>query len=206
MRRLNFILLGICWMSCSMAATSIDNLTQLLNRYTTYSADFKQLTLGSNNQVTQQGSGHVMIKRPGKFRWVTETPVKEQLIINGSTLWRYDVSLMQATKKITTDNGRADNPVSLLTARVNDLVHNYTVFLVGLQGKAWYELIPRTANAGFKKVYFYFEQGQLTQLIVVNNLDERSLFQFSNIRLNEAIPDSTFIFTPAKGVDVDIES
>lgn len=206
MRRLSFILVGLCWISYSMAATSIDNLTQLLNRYASYSADFKQITLGANNQVAQQGSGHVLIKRPGKFRWTTDSPVKEQLIINGNTVWRYDVSLMQATKKITTDNGRSDNPVSLLTARVNDLVHNYTVFLVSLQGKSWYELIPRTADAGFKKVYFYFEQGQLTQLIVVNNLGERSLFQFSNIRLNDSIPDSAFIFTPTKGVDVDIES
>lgn len=205
MRRLGFILLGMCWISCSIAATSIDNLTQLLNRYTTYCADFKQLTLGANNQVAQQGYGHVIIQRPGKFRWVTEKPVNEELIINGNTMWRYDVSLMEATKKITNDNGNTDNPVSLLTTRVNDLVRNYTVILVKLQGKPWYQLIPRRPNVGFKKIYLYFEKAQLTQLIVVNNLGERSLFQFSNIRLNQPVPASTFIFTPTKGVDVDIE-
>ena len=203
MKRIILLVLGIFWLSSSIAATSIDNLTQLLNRYATYSADFKQLTLGANGDVAQQGYGHVMIVRPGKFRWVTETPMREILIINGNTLWRYDPSLMQATKSVVNDNGNSSNPVSLLTAPVYDLVHNYTVFLVGLQGKTWYQLIPRSPNAGFRSVYFYFAQAQLTEMIVVNTLGERSLFQFSNIQLNQTIPASAFIFTPSKGVDVD---
>ena len=201
-QRFFYVLLSLCWLSCAEAATSIDRLTQLLNQYTTYSADFKQLTLGTNDQIVQQSYGHVMIQRPGKFRWVVTDPLKEVLIVNGNTLWHYDVALMQATKTTVNDQGNAANPVSLLTAPVGDLMRNYTVFLVGLYGKAWYELIPRSPNAGFKKIYFYFEQGQLTQLIVVNNLNERSLFQFSGIQLNQPISTHAFIFTPPKGVDV----
>ena len=63
-------------------------------------------------------------------------------------------------------------------------------------------LLPKSDAVGFEKVEMIFANNQLVRMIVVNSLSQTSQFDFSNIQLNQALPDSLFSFAPPKGVDV----
>src|SRR3989338_3432080 len=79
--------------------TAALELTQLLNGFSTFQAQFTQTTTDVNHQVLQQSSGTMMLMRPGRFRWETQNPTHQIVITDGKTLWIYDVDLKQATKQ-----------------------------------------------------------------------------------------------------------
>ncbi len=191
-------------MNSLIYAAPVDQLARLLNGFTTYQADFQQLVVNDQQQLQSQSSGTFEIKRPNKFRWFSKAPDNTLVITNGNTLWHYDIDLQQATRQTIKPGMQAQNPAMLLSSEVNHITDHYKVSLAKLENQNWFLLVPKN-NQNYKKIYLFFQQNQLTQIIVVNNLDERSLFKFSNVRLNHAIADSEFIFTAPRGVDVDVQ-
>ncbi len=186
-------------------ATPASDLSNLLAHFSTYQADFKQWVVNDKQQLQSQSTGTFEIKRPNKFRWVTNAPSKTLIIADGNTLWHYDATLQEATKQILRPGSLAQNPAMLLSSNVEHFSTHFTVYSVMLMGEKWFLLTPKTTQ-NYKKIYLYFHQNTLTKIMVINNLDDRSLFQFSNIVQNHAIPDTNFIFKAPKGVDVDVQN
>lgn len=189
----------------STLASPVNELTRLLGNYTTYSADFSQVTLDDQKHYSQEGQGRVYINRPDSFCWETLKPGDELVIAHGSTLWHYDAALAQATEQQMSAEQMAQNPAMILMRRVADVTKLYNVSKVQLRGKPWFLLKPKKAGEGVQKIYLYFAHGQMTRLIVVNNLGDRSLFDFSHIQLNRSLSSSLFTFKPPKGVDLNVQ-
>lgn len=176
-------------------------LGKLLQNFQTYQAKFSQVTLDANGAIKQRTHGCVMIKRPGGFRWETETPTKQIVIVDGKTLWTYDVDLQQATKR-TLDQKTTINPASLLSGSVSDLTSQFTVSIISGHPETFL-LKPKQKNAvNFKSVELRFIDGRLTRMKVVNSLGETSVFNFSHIQLNRPLSSSLFQFKPPPDVDV----
>lgn len=200
------ILLSSIIISCVATASPQSQLVQYLGGYTTYSADFKQITLNDQKQVQQQSSGQITIKRPGRMRWETVTPQRELMIMNGNTLWRYDPELKQATKQAVNQQHQGFNPAFLLSSKVDSVIKEFDVTVVKLQGEDWYRLTPKkTQQSSFKALYLNFKHGMLMKLLVINNLGERSLFHFKHVTINQSVDAEAFQFKPPKGVDVDVQ-
>jgi outer membrane lipoprotein carrier protein len=185
-------------------ATPVQQLTSLLGGFTSYKANFKQWVVDDQQQLQSESNGVFEIKRPNKFRWLTKAPNNTLIIANGNTLWHYDVDLQQATQQVLKPGSQAENPAMLLSSKVSDLSSTFSVSSVKLQGKDWFLLKPKETQ-NYKRIYLYFDKGQLTKIIVINNLGDRSLFDFSNIVMNHTIPDSDFVFNTPKGVDLDVQ-
>ena len=111
---------------------------------------------------------------------------------------------MQATEQTLQPGTQTENPAMLLSAKVHDLAVNFAVSTVTFQGHQWFKLIPKK-NANYQAIYLYFLHHQLTKIMVINNIGERSLFQFFDIKLNQPLPSAIFTFKPPKGVDVDVQ-
>ncbi|MFK3617120.1 outer membrane lipoprotein chaperone LolA, partial [Coxiella burnetii] len=111
-------LLGIFLFSLSgivsAQSDATTQLSQLLSNFRTYQAKFNQITFDGQDRVIQQSHGRVMIMRPGRFRWETDSPTKQIIITNGKTLWVYDVDLSQATQQPLAQKTNI-NPASLLS-------------------------------------------------------------------------------------------
>ncbi len=187
-------------------ASPLNELTRLLGSYTTYTADFDQVTLDDQKHYSQGNKGRIYIQRPDSFRWETNAPDNELVIARGAILWHYDQALAQATKQRISVAQMAQNPAMILMRRVSDISKRYIVRMVQLHGHQWFQLKPKHVGEGVRQIYLYFDQAQMQKLIVVNNLGERSLFMFSHIQLNHALNEDLFEFKPPKGVDVDVQS
>ena len=176
-------------------------LAKSLQKFSTYTADFRQVTYGSNGHVLQTSRGRVMIKRPGGFRWESDSPTKQIILTDGKALWVYNIDLAQATRQ--TVNQKANiNPASLLSGSIKDLTQQFDVKILPNQHLQLFQLKPKGTGVSFKWVLLEFRNGELVGMKLLNNLDETSVFSFSKIRLNQTLPTSLFQFKPPKGVDV----
>ena len=54
-----------------------------------YSAEFVQTSHLRTTGQAMEARGTVAFKKPGKMRWVYETPMKQEIISDGETLWLY---------------------------------------------------------------------------------------------------------------------
>lgn len=181
---------------------ALTELSQLLSSFNTYTAEFSQKTLDGADRVLQKSSGLVMIKRPGKFRWVILSPSKQTLVTNGKLFWFYDVDLAQATEQKLSNKTQID-PASILSGSAADLAKNFSVSgLFVSQVSSSFLLLPKQDDYGFKKVILTFEDKRLSRLLIENNLSQISIFVFSKVRLNTALSDDLFNFQAPPGVDV----
>ncbi|AIT63319.1 outer membrane lipoprotein chaperone LolA [Coxiella burnetii] len=199
-------LLGIFLFSLSgivsAQSDATTQLSQLLSNFRTYQAKFNQITFDGQDRVIQQSHGRVMIMRPGRFRWETDSPTKQIIITNGKTLWVYDVDLSQATQQPLAQKTNI-NPASLLSGSVKDLKQKFTITISPTSDAATFQLVPHLGKSlNFNWIRLKFSKKQLTEMTVLNNLDERSIFQFSQIKVNAPLSSTLFEFKPSRGIDV----
>ena len=60
-------------------------------------ADFSQTVTSKSGRKPQESKGQMMFARPGKFRWIYETPYPQLLVGDGKKLWIYDPDLKQVS-------------------------------------------------------------------------------------------------------------
>lgn len=205
---INFIILLflIAFSSTVAASPNIaSRLSQLLSGFYTYQAVFKQITLDSEDRVIRKSQGRVVIMRPGRFRWETDSPTKQIIIMNGKKLCVYDVDLAQAA--IYPLIGKMNiNPASLLSGSINDLNQKFSIAIALLNdgnGVAFQLLPKRGKDLNFNSLCLKFFKNQLVEMIVFNNLNEKSIFQFNRIKMNAPLSIQLFKFKPSCAISVD---
>ncbi len=197
----SFIGVGLAKTNPTQDSAAIQ-LSALLNRYSTYQADFKQMTYDTRGRRMQSGEGRLKMAKPGKFRWDMTKPYEQLIITDGKTLWIYDVDLEQVTTKPVHKRSGLD-PASLLTGKTADLLKQFKVSQINRRGRGtWFQLLPKKSGSGFMKVQMLFRRGELREMRVVNNLRQITDFQFSNVKLNSYIKPNLFHFKPPRGVTV----
>ena len=183
------------------STSAADELAQLLGSYSTYQANFTQVTYFGNRNGVQKSYGRIMMMRPGKFRWETNKPTRQTIIANGKTLWIYDADLQQATQQTISSQG-GTNPAALLSGNVRKLVKRFTIHKIKRRGAIWFQLSPKSRGDSFTLVQMRFRKGRLVDMWVKNNLGQASRFHFYNVRLNARLSANLFIFRPPPGAAI----
>ena len=196
------ILVGLCGLSNMIYADPMKSLDEFLqNKQIT--GDFTQTVYGNKKNRVSQGT--MQILRPNKFRW--EYVKDGQLIVSDSkNIYIYDKPLKQVTiKKLNNSLGKSP---ALLLAGGTDVKKNYTITSdrTESEGLEWVNLAPKNIsdNNGFKSVSIGFAKKTqlLSQMKFIDSFDNKSTINFTNIKVGGKVPESTFIFTPPKGIDV----
>jgi len=180
--------------------TAAIKLSELLNQFTTFQAQFTQKTMDAEQHVLQRSQGEMMLMRPGRFRFETKNPTHQIVITNGKTLWVYDVDLKQATEQSMTSS--QINPAKLLSGNIDHLLQQFTIHLIPHHGVLVFQLIPKKSHQPFRSVAMAFSQDKLRSMQIENNMEQTTVFDFSHIQLNGRLSPSLFEFQAAKGVDV----
>lgn len=197
MRRQSFIFAILFFIfHTALAEDAVNSLEKLLGGYTSYQANFSQSSSGGKG-ASKTSYGKVYMLRPGRFRWETTKPYAQTVIANGNTLWIYDVDLAQASKQPLAQRGF--NPAQLLTEPVANMAQKFTVTQ---QDNGWFMLTPKKADRGFKAAYLQFQNNQLSGLKIVNQLNQTTIFAFSQIRVNPNLSANLFNFKPPAGVQI----
>lgn len=206
MRQLSYMIAGLLLFAVVRAAeTVVDDGEALVNAFVvdvvTFSGDFEQSLIDPDGRLLETTSGTLEIQRPGRFRWVYEEPYEQWLVADGTNIWSYDVDLEQVTVKSQAD-ALANTPALLLggSGQAMDQFEHGGSFVES--GLTWVRLLPVDTDSGFRRVELGFDDGRLSRMVFLDNLEQTTVVVLKNVIVNEPIDAARFEFAVPDGVDV----
>lgn len=164
-------------------------------------ANFSQSLVDADGLVTEESSGRLVIKRPGKFLWHYSEPYEQVLLADGRNLWSYDVDLEQVTVRPQSDV-LASTPALLLGGSDEALADFTIVDAFDHKEIFWIRLQPVQADAGFTSLELGFDGMTISRMMFFDGLGQTTLIALHEVVTNEAVDDELFRFEVPPGVDV----
>ncbi len=206
MRQLSYLIAGLLLFTAVRAAeTAADDGESLVNAFVsdvvTFAGDFEQSLVDPDGRLLETTSGTLEIQRPGRFRWVYEEPYEQWLIADGTNIWSYDVDLEQVTVKPQAE-ALANTPALLLggSGEAMDQFEHGGSFVES--GLTWVRLLPVDTDSGFRRVELGFDDGRLSRMVFLDNLEQTTVVVLKNVVVNEPIDPARFEFAVPDDVDV----
>ncbi|OPX57142.1 hypothetical protein BTE48_00895 [Oceanospirillum multiglobuliferum] len=183
-------------------------LNQLLTEMNSLDADFQQRILDARGSRLQEVSGHLTLKRPGRFYWQTKAPYSQTIVSDGETLWLYDPDLEQVTVQ-TLDDNLSRTPAMLLSGDIDSLDQRFQVALVrsttaakGIAAIQEFVLKPKEQDSLFEELQLSFYDHKLAALLLVDSLGQRTSIELFDARFNTQTDETLFNFKVPDDVDV----
>ena len=200
-----FLLASLFLATSVYAQSSDDHGKQLVDEFIEdvvfFSGNFEQVLIDADGEVIDRTTGTLEISRPGKFRWSYVEPYEQWLIADGLNIWNYDVDLAQVTVK--SQAAALDNtPALLLSGSANALDQFDYEGSYDETETTWVKLAPRNTDSGFLRMELGFIDDTLNRMVFFDNLEQRTLVEFSDVAVNGQIDPARFEFLVPDNVDV----
>jgi outer membrane lipoprotein carrier protein len=166
-------------------------------------AGFTQKILFKDFATPFISKGAVYLK-PGKMRWDYREPTHQQIFVDGEKVLYYVPEHQQVVKSNLALEADSHVPIHLLSGTTR-LSKDFDIALQEEEKEMRrLELVPKDPN--MKTVKIEIEVSAPSYLIQKVTLHEsngnRSVFDFSDMRVNRGLKDSVFTFAIPKGVEV----
>jgi outer membrane lipoprotein carrier protein len=162
---------------------------------------FSQQVFDARGKQKENSTGRVALSAPRLFRWEYVKPYPQLIVADGKTVWVHDPDLQQVSKR-PQGVEEANSPLAILLDP-SRLDRDFAVKDTGTSaGVEWLQLTPKQADAPFKSAKLGFAKGALAQMEYIDATGQRTKIAFSGWKRNPAFAKNTFVYVPAKGVDV----
>jgi outer membrane lipoprotein carrier protein len=189
--------------SLALAQAPKELLQKIQNKFNSidnFTANYTQVYYNLQGQGTGKTSGKFNYKRKNKF--VVE--IKNQVIVSdGTTIWNSDKKFNRVVI-----SSFSDDPTSFSLERfVFDYPPLCKIKILknepAVSGESVLELTPKDQDMAFDDAKIWVNQdGMISKLEVTDRGDVKYLFQFADIKINQDLPDSRFIYYPPKGMQI----
>ncbi|ART83503.1 outer membrane lipoprotein carrier protein LolA [Oceanisphaera profunda] len=190
----------LIWSVSAVAlADARSDLQQKLASFNQFSADFSQQVFDEQGKPMQTGKGTMQLARPDQFRWHTVSPDESLIVSNGKSVWMYDPFVEQVS-----------------IAPLEQAIQNTPFLLIaGRDGKRWQDYEVTRQGADFivaskdpseliSQFSLRFDaRNRIERFSVLESGGQRSDFTLKNINTQPKVSNTSFTFTPPKGVMVD---
>jgi len=190
-----------------LAATTDTPLDRFLIGLQTLRADFQQVVLDARGRSIEQGSGKLLVQRPGKFRW-EYTPANagadagQLLVADGRYLWFYERDLAQVTVK-PVGEALSSTPIVLLSGDAAALHAAFDIAAAPRRDNLdWVTVKPRSAAADFSRAELAFRGNTLARMVISDKLGQTVTLQFGRSTRNATPKPDELVFKVPPGVDV----
>ena len=170
----------------------------------TFQATFEQKAFVKMINRTEITRGNVLIKKPGKMKWIYNSPDPQILISNQKYLWLYTPEDEQATK-MPIENVYSSNSPALFLAGKGILTDIFNVVQVlDDKDKFIVVFVPKEVGSSLSRLVLRTNKNnyQITGATVYDKLGNKTDIRFRAIRTNEEIPESVFNFEVPAGVEI----
>ena len=172
------------------AAGSATVLDGYLEGLTSLRTSFTQVVLDGHGQELESGTGTLLVRRPGRFRWeYTPQGAGPQLLVaDGANLWFYDRDLSRPRSSPRRRRSAA-TPVMLLSGTPEEMRAAFTVSDAGTHDELqWVRVTPRSSAAEFSSAELGFRGAQLARLVIHDRLDQTDSLAFTTVSAGRASP------------------
>jgi len=169
------------------------------NSITSFSSNFSQVIISPEGKVSAKDNGTFIYKRKNKF---IVDQKRSTIVSNAESVWNYD----KKNKKVVISTFY-DDPTSFSIERfIFDYPALCRIKFIKEESndiEKVIQLIPKDDQLDVKEIKIWFNNNYLiNRLEIVDLLDIRYSFNFTDIKENQEIPDSRFIFYPPKGIKI----
>jgi outer membrane lipoprotein carrier protein len=189
------------WGLTAAGAPSVDFVEGYFQSLKSLQADFVQTVYDEKAQAVQRSQGHMIMQKPGRFRWDYREPFEQVIVADGERLWLYDKELEQVTVRAL-DEALSATPLALLSGAA-PLAKAFKVATVTSQdGLRWFELRPQAEQTEFSVLRVAFRGEALQVLELEDVFNQRTRLEFKRLLRNAEIAPARLHFVPPAGVDV----
>lgn len=191
-------------------APSADDLARRVqSRYDTvadFEGQFTQTYEGGVLRTRSVERGTVVIRRPGRMRWVYTTPERKEFVSNGAKVYAYFPADRQVIVS-PAPTGADTTPALFLTGQAN-LARDFVATPMEVPGAArgllGLKLVAKRPDPDFEWLAIAVapDSMQIQHLVALDRQGGRTTFTFTNLKENRRPPDTLFEFRIPKGVDV----
>ena len=202
------VALALASLARAAAPAKVDQVVKRLqSRYDStkdFTAEFTQAVEVPSLGKTLKSSGHVFFKRPGRMRWEFESPEKQTIVADGTTLWLYQPEHHQVLKTPFRAAFQSATPVSFLFG-VGKLGQDFKPSLVASDkpGVVRLKLIPKQdTEIGTLVLDVDAASYDIVAAQVTDPLGNVTRLRFSNLKRGVDLADSVFAFQAPPGADL----
>jgi outer membrane lipoprotein carrier protein len=199
---MNKILFGLLVTFASFAmADGVSSLRDFFNDTNTMRAQFSQVVSDKQGRKEQEVEGVMQLQRPNKFRWDYKKPYEQQIVSDGKQVFLFDTELQQVTIR-ELSKALGSSPAAMLAGGEN-VEKSFTLKnATRKDGLTWVLALPKDKESGFERVLLGFKAEKLRKMEIYDSFNHITHITFNEVERNPKLEDSTFLFTPPKGVDV----
>ena len=170
-------------------------------------AGFVQRATNRLSGMSQEASGRLFLKWPGKMRWEYENPEPRLFLIDGKTLWSYSPVERQAVAQ-DVKGALSTGPIGILFGlgslrrdfRVRRILHAGTK-----EGQEHLlDLTPKGQDLSFKRVILAIDRESylIRRVTVFDPYGNTTVVELSKLEVNGGLEDGLFRFSPPPGTDL----
>ncbi len=191
------------------AASPAELARRVQARYDTirdFEGAFTQTYEGGVLRTKTTERGTVVIKRPGRMRWLYTAPEHKEFVSDGIKIYAYFPADRQVMVS-PAPTGADTTPALFLTGQAN-LARDFDASAMDVAGAApglvGLKLVPKQPDPDFEWLAIAVDPAtfQIRHLVALDRQGGRSTFTFANLKENQRPPDTLFAFRIPKGVDV----
>ncbi|MBE0659694.1 MAG: outer membrane lipoprotein chaperone LolA [Bryobacteraceae bacterium] len=207
-RVVNIVVKVLCLLAllCPLTAADlkswIGTVERRYNSARTMEAAFEQTYLAQGRKRVERGQ--LSLRKSGRMRWEYTEPAGKLFIADGKWVWMYSPATGKAerAKLKASDDERA--PLAFLLGKL-DFSRLFRDFeLAGSGETTVIRALPKSDKVPYTSVEFSVgPQGEIRRLKVTNGDGSITEYSFTSERLNGAVADAKFRFTPPPGVAVE---
>lgn len=186
-------------------------LADLLSSSTYFQAHFQQTVREANGDIVDQSTGKIWLARPNQLRWDIVEPLEQTLIVNDQQFFQYDSDIDQLIIEPLSDQISA-LPLLLLSGNAESIARQFTVSQIKAvtaqstvsdsSSRQLFNLKPIGNSGLFEALSLEFKGGVLQAISILDDLQQNSRFEFSNIDTATVIDGSIFVLDPPADTDV----
>ncbi len=184
-----------------------DILDRVEARYTQagFTARFHLTSTLKAMQVTDEASGQLFVKYPGKMRWVYETPTPMLFVTDGESLWMYQPDENQVTVGLAAEVLGGQEGASFLS----DIGLLREAFRISLDPGGGgdivrLKLLPEGERHDIAEVYLKIRRDthDIVEVITNNLYGDQTRIELKDLDFKAVLPDHLFRFDIPPGTDV----
>ncbi|WP_150463564.1 outer membrane lipoprotein chaperone LolA [Francisella sp. XLW-1] len=199
MKKITLLLTLIFGINYSFANASDDLINKIKNIHSMTASFDQKLINGGRASDNISSKGHMSLKKPKFFRWITTSPNTQEIISNGSKLWIYDGDLEQVIIKKVSNNIAQFPYLILLSKNTNNINKLFTVKELD---KNTYLLKPKNDQM-IDSIQIKFSNNEnLEYLAISTSLNQFTKISFSDVKTDIDIDNTKFDFDIPKDTDV----
>jgi outer membrane lipoprotein carrier protein len=183
---------------------ALDAIQKQYDSVNTFTAKFLQKSYVKTMNQALEAKGEVQIKKPGKMKWVYNAPDPQVLVSNNKVLWLYIPNEKQVTKA-PLDSIYSSNTPALFLAGKGKLSDTFNVIKVTKEKDLIVVVLtPLEEDNSLDRLELFADNKnyQIVGSSVYDKLGNKTEIQFSDIKVNVKIPESTFRFKIPQDVEL----